>query len=357
MKAVDGGMGPRTVSALERALTRLPGVTGNRNALAGILLTLAVLFAIGIAEITLLLLNPRTSLGALAPARVVKSSSQPQFSFAIYGPRDQPLRKPLSAVEGPNGDIYVTNAGYGIVQVFDYNGRYKATIGRRSMGDAPGPGEFRYPIGLALDGNGRLYVSDSQSGHISIFEGDRFVGYLAERDGRKEFKVPAGLFYHNGHIYVNDLGYHQVLVVTLGGDVVREIGLGKGGEVGELNFANFSWVDDGGDVYVADSNNSRVQVFAPDGTVKRVYDGGTFGNMLALPRGIAIDGAGRIHVVSTFGHRVEVFNVEGNAAFVYGQLGENDGEFNFPNGLFVAGKRIYVADRENNRVQVWEYGS
>ena len=40
----------------------------------------------------------------------------------------------------------------------------------------------------------------------------------------------------------------------------------------------------------------------------------------------------------------------------FGTLGVGDGQFNYPNGLAVdARARIYVTDRENNRVQVWGF--
>jgi sugar lactone lactonase YvrE len=40
----------------------------------------------------------------------------------------------------------------------------------------------------------------------------------------------------------------------------------------------------------------------------------------------------------------------------FGQEGLRDGNFEFPNGIAVDNRgRVYVTDRENNRVQVWSY--
>jgi hypothetical protein len=42
--------------------------------------------------------------------------------------------------------------------------------------------------------------------------------------------------------------------------------------------------------------------------------------------------------------------------FSFGGLGVGDGEFNFPNDLSLDSTgRLYITDRENNRVQVWDY--
>ncbi len=326
--------------------------TGRRGAIVASLAVVAVLLTGSIAFVASMLLDPRASLGAIIPAPVA-GDKIPVFSFSIHGKEDQPLSKPLSVVEGSNGDIYVADSGNGVVQVFDYQGNFKTTIGRQSL-NTPRPGELRYPIGVAVDENNRLYVSDSVGTHISIFEDGKFVEYMGEKDGKKQFSVPAGLVYKHGYLYVNDIGYHQVLVYRPSGELVRTVGLGRGTEPGEMEFPNFSAVDNDGTIFVSDSNNNRVQIFNANGSRAGVIQTAGKGGVY-LPRGIGVDVAGRLHVVSTFGHRVEVFDRSGNWLFSYGKQGEKDGEFNFPNGLYVTAKRIYVADRENNRVQVWQY--
>jgi sugar lactone lactonase YvrE len=63
-------------------------------------------------------------------------------------------------------------------------------------------------------------------------------------------------------------------------------------------------------------------------------------------------------VIDTFSHLIRVYDLEqgGRQLFTFGQRGVGNGEFNFPNDLAIdAAGRLYIADRENNRIQVWGY--
>ena len=77
---------------------------------------------------------------------------------------------------------------------------------------------------------------------------------------------------------------------------------------------------------------------------------------------MAIDGDGRLYVVDTTAHTVKVYDLPDEVTEVpsyvgsFGVEGFDDGTFQYPNGIAIDGDgRIYVTDRENNRVQVWTY--
>jgi len=78
---------------------------------------------------------------------------------------------------------------------------------------------------------------------------------------------------------------------------------------------------------------------------------------LALPRGIDVDKNGRVYVVDTFQHKVQVYDGKdrGKALFTFGDKGTENGQFDYPNGIAVKGNRFYVTDRENNRISVFAY--
>ena len=82
---------------------------------------------------------------------------------------------------------------------------------------------------------------------------------------------------------------------------------------------------------------------------------------LGLPKGAAIDDAGRLFVADTTDHMVRAYTVGATGtvpAYIgsFGGEGQLDAKFEYPNGV-ATDKRahIYVTDRENNRVQVWGY--
>ena len=72
------------------------------------------------------------------------------------------------------------------------------------------------------------------------------------------------------------------------------------------------------------------------------------------PFGIAVGSGGNIYVADTFNNRVQVFNPSGVFQFAFGSQGMGNGEFSMPQGIAVgSGGNIYVADTVNNRVQVF----
>jgi DNA-binding beta-propeller fold protein YncE len=150
-----------------------------------------------------------------------------------------------------------------------------------------------------------------------------------------------------------------VLVFDKKGKLLLQFGatgmITKQGQLaGKFYFPNGVLVDRGGDIYVADSNNRRVQVFSSTGKYLRTVE------TAGLPRGIAIDSSDRLYVVDALGHDVSVFKktaARGPALTVFGDQGIALGQMLYPNGLKVddSGARIFVADRENNRVDVFEW--
>lgn len=62
--------------------------------------------------------------------------------------------------------------------------------------------------------------------------------------------------------------------------------------------------------------------------------------------------------MDTLGHRVLAYDIGGPVRLLFsvGSLGVGEGEFNYPNSIAVDKEgRLFVTDRENDRVQVWGY--
>jgi hypothetical protein len=64
-----------------------------------------------------------------------------------------------------SGNIYVSDTLRCVVMVFDRDFRFKAEFGYRGLS----PGNLVAPMDLAVDGKGRLYVSQSGSRGVSVF--------------------------------------------------------------------------------------------------------------------------------------------------------------------------------------------
>ena len=103
-----------------------------------------------------------------------------------------------------------------------------------------------------------------------------------------------------------------------------------------------------GVVYVADSNNQRVQVFDEDGR---------FGHIIrtsGIPRGLDMDDGGLLYVADALAHQADVYLSSGERIASFGGQGAGPGEFRFTNDVALDRRGlIYLTDRVNRRVQVW----
>lgn len=161
------------------------------------------------------------------------------------------------------------------------------------------------------------------------------------------------------------------------------IGSGMGSEPGQLNFPRNMAVAADGTVYVADSGNHRIQVFAADGSFLRQWgsscelyteslpgcvdpDGDgplqVGDGQMREPWGIALGPDGRVYVADTWNHRVQVFDSQGNFLAKWGTFATTDGEaagspggFWGPRAVAIdAAGNVYVTDTGNKRIQVFD---
>ena len=79
--------------------------------------------------------------------------------------------------------------------------------------------------------------------------------------------------------------------------------------------------------------------------------GGGAGQFSA-PRGLDIDGLGRLYVADSSNHRIQVFDSLGTFITQVGGFGVGPGQFNAPRGVAIGSRgALYVTDTDNNRVQ------
>ncbi len=305
---------------------------------------------------------------AQAPSKRSHNSDDGSIFQRLVGSKTSPVTyrgslasdfgAPLAVVASESGEVFVADTGNSVVKRFSRTGTLENIIGRKGDNSAdPKDGDLFYPVGLAIGPNGALYVSDLLSSKVSVFSpGGQFLFFFGKNEeGGNPFKAPVGLQYRDGYFYVSDVGKSKVMVLGLDGSLVRELGNGYGFGQGNLAYASYACIDAEGNVWVSDSNNSRVQVFDRSGAVAKIMYLTTEKSDMSLPRGVAHDHLGYLHVANALGHRIDVINQAGKRVFSYGESGTQPGQFGFPNGISIAGKMIYITDRANNRVQIWEH--
>jgi DNA-binding beta-propeller fold protein YncE len=313
--------------------------------LVALLLILALLFAW-----YLMNRKPLSELPGLS------STTMPHYEFSIYG-----TTQPLGVAANESGDrIYVTESGgKTLVHVFDRAGKPAGTLNPPAA-----TGKSHIPVYVAINPTTHdVYVSDRATSSIYIYdEKGAFVRTFAPKGDLGGKWNPLGLaFAPDGTLYATDVRplpakSHRVLAFGPDGALLRSMGA-----PGQLNYPNGIVVDAQGNIEVSDSNNGRMVIFSPYGKVLAMISSGVGEGDLGLPRGAAVDDAGRLFVVDTSDHQIRVYAIDKSKAMPtyvgsFGDEGQVDGTFEYPNGVATDKRaRVYITDRENNRVQVWGY--
>lgn len=224
------------------------------------------------------------------------------------------LFSPLALAVSDDGQrVYVSDYSQMLVYVFDFAQRKVTMIGEKAK-------LFSRPFGIALDQNENLYVVDTLAHKIVVLDRN---GRLLRTIVDDEMERPEGIAIdrNRNKIYVADTSHqsstnHVVHVFDLEGKRLGKFGNGKGTEKGNLLFPTYLTVDRDGNLYVSDTMNGRIDVFAPDGQyIREIGQQGDAPGMFARPKGVALDAFGNLYVVDSDWANVQIFNSRGKRYF------------------------------------------
>jgi tripartite motif-containing protein 71 len=274
-------------------------------------------------------------------SHIVRMSAdlKPQATVGVFGTSPQLLAFPIGVAVDGSGQVYVTDPLNGRVQIRTPAGRVGAVIGHRafltngSAGPSLAPGQFGFPIGIAVAPNGTIYVPDQDLHRIVVLSPTGPLGYIGEDGTPRWIAVDSAgdLYILDAHNDVEKLSPKGVLLATLGASA-------------NLNRPQGLAVDAAGNIYVAEGGAARIVRLTPSGAVS-----GYLGEDAGLngPQSIAVDTAGNVYVADTGNNRIVKLAPDGRLLAVLG----SSVQFDDPTGVAVdAAGNVYVADRFNDRV-------
>lgn len=207
--------------------------------------------------------------------------------------------RPEGICELPDGRLVVADTHYHRIVVFARGGAVLATWGRE--GDAPG--EFRWPVGVACDPQGRIYISE-YGGNDRIQrlapDGTPQLAFGTFGSGPGRLQRPQGLAWVAGKVLVSDALNARVAVFS-------EDGAWLGEQAAGALTMPYGCSAAGDGLALADYGAQRaVRLDAAGAVVATWGEGGRGAGQLATPWAAAIDSAGRAWICDTGNRRVQV---------------------------------------------------
>lgn len=227
-------------------------------------------------------------------------------------------------------------------------------VGARNGGFADGPGtaaRFSDPAGVAVDGQGNVYVADgtnyrirkiSPAGVVTTLAGSGARGFADGAAATAQFDLPNGIAVdRQGNVYVADGSNYCIRKISPAGNVSTLAGSGMAGYAdGTGTAAQFQYLaglalDGQGNVFVADLQNHRIRKVSPAGVVTTVAGSGVAGYadgpaataQFDAPVWVAVDADGTLFVTDGENHRVRKISPAGEVSTIAGT-----GEMGFTNG-------------------------
>jgi len=268
------------------------------------------------------------------------------------------INAPDTVIFDSKGNMYIADTANNVVRMVTAGGAISTYAGDNSL--IPGPygdggqaniADLYHPAGLAMDSSGNLYISDNGNNRIR-----KVIG--------------AGL---------TNAGIISTIVDTNGDPGFN--GNGNLAAQAHINGPRAMAIDSSGALYFADSASNMIRKVAPPaatGTITLVAgstsglpgfagDGGqATGAMLDDPTGVAVDTCGNVYIADSRNSRIRIVTTDGVINTIAGStiLGSSNGysgdggpalsaQLNFPAGVAVDSKgNVYVADTQNSVIRL-----
>jgi tripartite motif-containing protein 71 len=175
------------------------------------------------------------------------------------------------------------------------------------------------------------------------------IGALGSGNG--QFKEPCGVTIDaGGNLWVVDGENGRVEKFSPAGTFLAAYGSKGSGNLQFQRPFGIAINPSSGNVYVGDYGNNRVEELSSSGAYVTSF-GTTGSGALLEPMGVTIDASGNVWVADRGHNRVVEFSAEGNYVRAIGTAGSGNGQFSAPMGLAISEGSLFAVDSGNGRVE------
>lgn len=294
------------------------------------------------------------------PAQEGRTNSQvPELSFHVVQdffqiPTNMVMAEAVGVAINSKGHIFLLNRGNYPLLEFNPDGTFVGAFGEGSP-------VFRVPHSIRFDSQDNLWFVNAADNLVVKFDANRRVQQaLGRREepwvymthGIERAIPPPANFYQptdtavgpDGSTYVTDgYGNSRVVKFTREGNLVKYWG-DRGTGPGQFNTPHSIVIDSNANLYVADRQNNRIQVFDTDGNFKTQWRlPGPAWSLCITP------GANQVIFVGSVG-RIFKLNLNGKMEGAFGKLGRYPGWFDSIHALACPNdKTLYLAEEFSYR--------
>ncbi|HEY1495748.1 MAG TPA: hypothetical protein VGF49_14450 [Candidatus Solibacter sp.] len=243
------------------------------------------------------------------------------------------LNTPSGVALDSSGNLYIADSLNNVIRkvtsgtITTVAGDYTQFAGDQGDGGLANVAVLNNPTSVMVDSAGNYYIADNGNNRIRKVDTGGFINaYLGTLATQGRLRNPYALTLFGNVLYISDTSNNRIAKYTpytapnVAADLTNFAGNLTAGFAGDGNTATLSQlnkpvgiaVDSAGNVYIADSNNSRIRKVGTDGVITTIAgkggsgysgDGGPATSaVLSFPRGIAVASNGTIYIADTNNH-------------------------------------------------------